>query len=56
MIEPIFNPLFDSLWEGYSTDKLWEVDEDALHVLRTLNEQGIKVAVLSNFDERLVCT
>lgn len=55
-IDPIFGHLMSTLYDDYAHAHLWSVDEHAEKVLQTLKEWDVKLAIISNFDERLVRT
>jgi len=43
----------DYLYEDFKSDKHWQVYEETHEVLSNLRNHGIKMCVISNFDERL---
>jgi FMN phosphatase YigB (HAD superfamily) len=45
----------DELYESFKSGDAWEQFEEVDHVLREIRALGVKIVVLSNFDERLVC-
>ncbi|OQR99952.1 hypothetical protein ACHHYP_03764 [Achlya hypogyna] len=45
--------LVQTLYEFYSTRAAWEVFDEVHEVLRTLQDEGVPMGVVSNFDERL---
>jgi len=51
---PGFDACFDALFAHYAGAAAWQVFPDALPALRTLRARGIRSAVVSNFDARLV--
>ena len=51
---PVYDKLFRGLYDSFATPDLWAVDPDSHQVLKTLTDWGLKLAIVSNFDERLV--
>lgn len=49
----VFPKLFDQVWHDFTRAEAWEVFPETEPVIKTLRSNGIKVAVVSNFDERL---
>ncbi|GDX80376.1 hypothetical protein LBMAG42_21870 [Deltaproteobacteria bacterium] len=45
--------LFEELYEWYSRPRAWWVDTEALRVLGDLSRSGVRLGILSNWDERL---
>lgn len=45
--------LFDSIYNHFTLAKPWHVFEDVLPTLEALKRHGMKLAVISNWDERL---
>eukprot|EP01111_Echinosteliopsis_oligospora_P018994 TRINITY_DN8981_c0_g1_i2.p1 TRINITY_DN8981_c0_g1~~TRINITY_DN8981_c0_g1_i2.p1 ORF type:complete len:262 (-),score=45.26 TRINITY_DN8981_c0_g1_i2:52-837(-) len=52
-VERVFEPVFNDLFTDYCKKELWDIDPDAHMVLRDLTNKGVRVAIVSNFDERL---
>jgi putative hydrolase of the HAD superfamily len=46
--------LFESLWNHFAEPRHWALYADALAGLSTLRSQGLRLAVASNFDQRLM--
>jgi putative hydrolase of the HAD superfamily len=51
---PALEACFADLWDHFARADAWSLDGDALHTLRTLRGRGLRLAVVSNFDGRLV--
>ena len=51
---PALEACFADLWDHYTSPDAWSLDEDALDTLRALRGIGLRLAVVSNFDGRLV--
>ncbi len=45
--------LFEELYRWYAHRRAWWVDTDALRVLGDLSRRGVRLGILSNWDERL---
>lgn len=45
--------LFDELWSAFATASRWRLPAETLPTLRELQARGYRLAVLSNWDERL---
>jgi REG-2-like HAD superfamily hydrolase len=45
--------LFEDLYLHYASPKAWWIPRDALEALGTLSRQGVRLAIVSNFDTRL---
>ncbi len=45
--------LVDDLYDWYSRPRAWWVDTEALRVLGDLSRSGVRVGILSNWDDRL---
>ena len=45
--------LFDSLYQRFTQGAVWHVYDDVRPTLQTLRERGYKLAVISNWDDRL---
>lgn len=45
--------LFDRLYDRFVEADVWKVYEDVLGTLQTLRDRGLKLAIVSNWDERL---
>jgi len=48
-----FDAFFDSLYERFESPEVWQVFDDVVPTLDALDEAGIRVAVVSNWDSRL---
>jgi putative hydrolase of the HAD superfamily len=46
-------PFFDELYESFSGADVWRIHEDVLPTLEALLDRGLKLAIISNWDERL---
>jgi len=44
---------FEALYERFAHREAWRIFDDVLPALESLSEQGIRLAVISNWDERL---
>ena len=51
---PDFDPYFDRLYAHYAGARAWRVYSEVPAVLTTLRERGAALAVVSNFDSRLL--
>jgi putative hydrolase of the HAD superfamily len=51
---PALDACFDDLWDHFARPDAWRLDEDALETLGALRGLGLRLAVVSNFDRRLV--
>lgn len=49
----VVTPIADQLYEDFSSPRTWQVLEGAESTLRGCREQGLSLAVVSNFDRRL---
>ena len=47
------DPLFEDLWNLFARGDCWKLAEGAMDTLKTLQERGYELAVLSNNDSRL---
>jgi putative hydrolase of the HAD superfamily len=45
--------LFEALWQRFAETRAWRVYEDVPHTLTALRQTGWRLAVVSNWDERL---
>ncbi len=45
--------LFDELWIAFAQAHRWKLPEQTIPTLKTLRDRGYRLAVLSNWDERL---
>lgn len=45
---------FEALWNHYAKAETWELFEETREVLRQLRDRGLRLGVISNFDERLL--
>lgn len=50
----IFDQFFDRLYDHFAEPGVWELDPDALEVLDEIGRRGVRSAIISNFDERLL--
>ncbi len=48
-----FDAYFEELFQVFATSEAWQLVDGALEVLRELQEQKLKLGVVSNFDHRL---
>lgn len=48
-----FDAFFDRLWKHYASRAAWDLAPGALVTLETLGRNGLRLAILSNFDQRL---
>lgn len=48
-----FEPAFERLWHRFTEPDAWRVFPDVLPCLRSLRRRGVRLAVVSNWDERL---
>lgn len=51
---PHFDDFFDSLFEHFRAPEAWQLFADVVPALQALQARGITLAVLSNFDSRLL--
>ena len=51
---PAAGKIFEDLWIHFGKPSSWQPVEQGCHLLETVRESGIDVAVASNFDERLL--
>ncbi len=51
---PAADKIFEDLWIHFGKPSSWQPVEQGCHLLETVREFGIDVAVASNFDERLL--
>jgi putative hydrolase of the HAD superfamily len=51
---PAAEKIFEDLWMHFGKPSSWQPVEQGCHLLETVREFGIDVAVASNFDERLL--
>ena len=49
-----FEPFFDELFDYFSQPHAWTLFPEVLETLATLKERGMALAVISNFDSRLI--
>ncbi|MEN9202974.1 MAG: HAD-IA family hydrolase [Thermostichus sp. DG_1_6_bins_120] len=54
LVFPQFEVFFDQVFELFAGGEPWELYPETLAVLQTLQEQGIRLGVISNFDSRLL--
>lgn len=48
-----WRPLLDDLFEAFSQPSIWKTYSDTLPALREIRDQGVRLAVISNWDRRL---
>ncbi len=48
-----FNALFIDLWKHFARAEHWRLTDDAAEVWSTLSQQGLRLGIASNFDDRL---
>jgi putative hydrolase of the HAD superfamily len=46
--------MFDAIWHRFGERRCWLIYEDVLPVLEAIESRGLKLGVISNWDERLV--
>lgn len=46
-------PFFDELYERFTAPDVWRIYDDVLPALESLFDRGLKLAIVSNWDERL---
>jgi len=51
---PAAEKIFEDLWIHFGDPSSWQPVEQGCHLLETVRQSGIDVAVASNFDERLL--
>ena len=51
---PVADKIFEDLWIHFGKPSSWQPVDQGCRLLETVREFGIKVAVASNFDERLL--
>ena len=49
-----FEPMFQELWEHFAAARSWKVYVDVAPTLHALTERGLSLALISNWDLRLV--
>lgn len=49
-----FNIFFEEVWQYYDTPQAWGIYPEVPEVLEQWQKQGIQMAVVSNFDKRLI--
>jgi putative hydrolase of the HAD superfamily len=54
--QSVLPEMFDAIYERFAEPGAWLIYEDVIPTLETLAEKGIKMAVISNWDERLIRT
>jgi putative hydrolase of the HAD superfamily len=52
-ISEVSPQLFDAIYERFAQSDAWLIYDDVIPALQTLEEMGLKLAVVSNWDERL---
>jgi putative hydrolase of the HAD superfamily len=45
--------IFPALWQHFALPGSWQVDDQVAPLWQLLRQQGIRIAIASNFDERL---
>src|SRR5882762_2273982 len=50
---PLPSGLFDVLYQRFAKAGTWRIHDDVVEVLQTLSQRGYRMAVISNWDERL---
>ncbi|AGY59882.1 HAD-IA family hydrolase [Gloeobacter kilaueensis] len=50
---PEFERYFEQVWHYFATAAAWQLFPETAHVLKVLRERHLRLAVVSNFDERL---
>jgi putative hydrolase of the HAD superfamily len=50
----VHEELFEAIFERFSQPDAWLIYEDVIPTVQTLEQMGLKLAVVSNWDERLV--
>ncbi|MBC8122905.1 MAG: HAD-IA family hydrolase [Gemmatimonadaceae bacterium] len=48
-----FEGYFNQVWKYFASDQAWELYPETVEVLMALRTQGVVLAIVSNFDERL---
>ncbi|MCX7723401.1 MAG: HAD-IA family hydrolase [Verrucomicrobiae bacterium] len=51
--EPPSRTFFDELWARFDHPDAWQIYEDVLPTINALASHGLKLAIISNWDERL---
>jgi putative hydrolase of the HAD superfamily len=46
--------IFEELWDHFASPSSWRVYDDAVPALEALRQMGLRLGVISNWDERLV--
>lgn len=49
-----FDPFFEEVWQYYDTPQAWSVYPEVSEVLEQWKKQEVQLAVVSNFDKRLI--
>ena len=52
-VADVSDRLFDAIYERFSEPRSWLIYDDVIPTLQKLEELGVKLAVVSNWDERL---
>jgi putative hydrolase of the HAD superfamily len=52
-VADVSDRLFDAIYERFSEPRSWLIYDDVIPTLQKLEEVGVKLAVVSNWDERL---
>ncbi len=50
---PPSQTFFDELWARFDQPNAWRVYDDVMPTIKTLTERGFKLAIISNWDQRL---
>jgi putative hydrolase of the HAD superfamily len=50
---PLSEAIFDEIYERFASPDVWKIYDDVIPALDALSDRGIRLAVVSNWDERL---
>ncbi len=53
IIEPLPTGYFDAVYAQFARPEVWRIFEDVVPTLERLRRQGVRVGIVSNWDERL---
>jgi putative hydrolase of the HAD superfamily len=53
-ISDVSQQLFDAIYDRFAQSSAWLIYDDVIPTLQSLNSLGIKLAVISNWDDRLI--
>jgi putative hydrolase of the HAD superfamily len=53
-ISEVSSQLFDAIYERFARSDAWLIYDDVIPALQTLEAMGLKLAVISNWDDRLI--